>query len=171
MLTLANSKHKQERVKMHKMCEAAIAVLMRHLDIKLVVPLKCLKNAVFDVRMFLQINWPLLSCCCDQQRKHKKLWTMVFTGPFGKHKMNNILKNIVKIAKIPENETKRLKRKRTQASVSKTQGYNCAWWKCNTYHRTQTFQFNEQIQDTKRKQKGINVTNFVNHYWYTLCHS
>lgn len=47
---------------------------------------------------------------------------MVFTGPFGKHKMNNILKNIVKIAKIPENETKRLKRKRTQPSVSKTQG-------------------------------------------------
>ena len=111
MLTLANSKHKQERVKMHKMCETAIAVLMRHLNIKLVAPLKCLKNAVFDVRMFLQINWPLLSCCCDQQRKHKKLWTMVFTGPFGKHKMNNILKNIVKIANIPENETKRMKRK------------------------------------------------------------
>ena len=47
---------------------------------------------------------------------------MSFTGPFGKHKMKTILKNIVKIAKISENETKRLKRKRTQASVSKTQG-------------------------------------------------
>lgn len=43
--------------------------------------------------------------------------------PLGKHKMNNILKNLIKIAKLPDHETKILtKLKCTQASGARPLG-------------------------------------------------
>jgi hypothetical protein len=86
-------------------------------------------------------------------------------GPVGKNKINNILKNMVKIAKLPEHETKRL----TNSSVrkhlcQKLMDTNVPDEPCYAYHRTQKSRFTEQIQDIKRKQKERNITNIVNHY-------